>query len=224
VAPAAFLVLVAGQRLDYEVPAGTLALTVLFGGVIGVVAAGVLEYDTLRRLSGFGMLGVGLIEESAKLIVPVGLLIWRRYRAPADGLVIGVAAGAGFAALETMGYAFVTLIASHGSISAVDGILLLRGVMSPAAHMAWTGLTAAALWRAADAHWHKLAVLQLLVTFALAVGLHTAWDTVGTTTGYAVIATIGLAALWRTARTLRCASVANVPAATPFLLPHASRV
>jgi RsiW-degrading membrane proteinase PrsW (M82 family) len=169
------------------------------------------------------MLGVGLIEESAKLIVPVALLLWGRYRAPADGLVIGVAAGAGFAALETMGYAFVTLISSHGSIAAVDGILLLRGVMSPAAHMAWTGLTAAALWRAADAHWHKRAVLELLATFALAVGLHTAWDTVGTTTGYAVIAAIGLAALWRTSRALRRQSVPVAPARTPATFAHASR-
>ena len=46
-----------------------------------------------------------------------------RYRRPADGLPIGVASGAGLAVLETMGYSFVTLILSHGDLSAVGASL-----------------------------------------------------------------------------------------------------
>jgi RsiW-degrading membrane proteinase PrsW (M82 family) len=64
------------------------------------------------------------------------LLLWRRYRSPSNGLLVGVAAGAGVAALETMGYAFTTLITSHGSMTATVGELLLRGFLSPAGHMA----------------------------------------------------------------------------------------
>jgi RsiW-degrading membrane proteinase PrsW (M82 family) len=41
--------------------------------------------------------------ERSEGTVPAAL--WRRRREPSDGLVIGVACGAGFAALETMGYA-----------------------------------------------------------------------------------------------------------------------
>ena len=64
------------------------------------------------------MIGVGLIEEASKLIVPAAiLLLVRRYRTAADGLLLGVAAGAGFAAMETMGYAFTTLVTSRGSIT-----------------------------------------------------------------------------------------------------------
>ena len=56
-----------------------------------------------------------------------------RYRKQADGLLIGVAAGAGFAALETMGYAFTTLIKSGGDIpDTVDILLLLRGFLMTA--------------------------------------------------------------------------------------------
>ena len=67
------------------------------------------------------MFAVGLIEEAAKLIVPLALvLVLRRERHPADGLLIGVASGAGFAVLETMGYAFVVLIQSQGDVAAVD--------------------------------------------------------------------------------------------------------
>ena len=86
------------------------------------------------------LIAVGLIEETAKLIVPALLLLLGRYRRPADGLLIGVASGAGFAVLETMGYGFVVLIISHGNLSAVDGVLMTRGLLSPAAHADLTGL------------------------------------------------------------------------------------
>jgi uncharacterized protein (UPF0261 family) len=39
----------------------------------------------------------------------------------------GVASGAGFAALETMGYAFVPLIQTRGDLGTVDGILCAGG-------------------------------------------------------------------------------------------------
>jgi RsiW-degrading membrane proteinase PrsW (M82 family) len=201
--PAAFVAFIYERRLPYDVPGGVLAVIAVTGGVIGVVVAGTLEYATLRRLGTLPMLTVALIEETAKLIVPVLLLLWHRYRRPADGLLIGVASGAGFAVLETMGYSFVTLILSHGNLSAVDGVLVFRGLLSPAAHMAWTGLAAAALWAAAASHWSRPAVIRFAVAFLLAVGLHTAWDSIGTIPAYIVVAVIGLAALAIIAHQLR---------------------
>ncbi|MFG1920993.1 PrsW family intramembrane metalloprotease [Cryptosporangium sp. NPDC048952] len=195
VVPMTFVAFLAGRRIDYGVSGGTLALTALVGGVIGVVTAGVLEYDALHDLGVLPMVAVGLIEESAKLIAPLVLVFALRPRRPADGLLIGVASGAGFATLETMGYAFVTLIQSKGSISAVDDVLFLRGVLSPAAHMAWTGLTAAALWYAAEHRWHASAVLRFVGIFVVAVALHTAWDSLGSTVAYAVLAAVSLGLL-----------------------------
>jgi RsiW-degrading membrane proteinase PrsW (M82 family) len=125
----------------------------------------------------------------------VAVLALRRYRTVADGLLIGVASGAGFAALETMGYAFVALIVSRGDIQTVDGLLLLRGVLSPAGHMAWTGLTCAGLWGAANEGWSARSIIGFLLIFAMAVALHTAWDTVGTRTGYAMVGIVSIAAL-----------------------------
>jgi RsiW-degrading membrane proteinase PrsW (M82 family) len=201
--PAAFVAFLYGRRLPYDVPGGVLAVTAVTGGVIGVVVAGTLEYATLRRLGTLPMITVALIEETAKLIIPVLLLLWHRYRLPADGLLIGVASGAGFAVLETMGYSFVTLILSHGDLSAVDGVLIFRGLLSPAAHMAWTGLAAAALWAAAASRWSRPAVIRFAVAFLLAIGLHTAWDSIGTVAAYIVVAVIGLAALAIIAHQLR---------------------
>jgi RsiW-degrading membrane proteinase PrsW (M82 family) len=42
---------------------------------------------------------VGFAEETAKLIIPAAVLLFVGYRRPANGLLLGVASGAGFAAL-----------------------------------------------------------------------------------------------------------------------------
>jgi RsiW-degrading membrane proteinase PrsW (M82 family) len=202
VMPAAFLAFVAGWRLEFGISSGAVALTALIGGVIGVVTAGLLEFDTLRRLGAVPMLAVGLIEEAAKLIAPLAIVLYTRHRHPADGLLVGVASGAGFAALETMGYAFVVLLQSHGNLAVVDDVLFMRGLLSPAAHMAWTGLTAAALWRAADQHWRPVALGHLVAIYLLAVALHTAADSAVSPMVYLVIALISLVALAVTAHQL----------------------
>ncbi len=196
VIPAAFLTFIAGRRLPTDLGANALALTALLGGVIGTVVAGTLEFDALQRLGGLPMLFVALIEEAAKLVVPLALLFVPRYRRmPANGLVLGVASGAGFAALETMGYALTILIQTRGDISAVDGTLVLRGLLAPAAHMAWTGLTAAALWRWAERGWSGRAFGGFVLTYVVAVVLHTVWDSVGGLIVYVVLAIVAFVLL-----------------------------
>jgi hypothetical protein len=60
-------------------------------GVIGTIVAATLEFDVLRDLGGLPMLGVGLIEETSKLLVPLALLIpLRQHRTRADGLLIAL--------------------------------------------------------------------------------------------------------------------------------------
>src|SRR5919205_4001105 len=71
VVPAAFVTFIAGRRLQFDIGGGLVAGTALVGGVIGVVAAGVLEYRTLQRLGVLPLVAVGVIEEAAKLIVPL---------------------------------------------------------------------------------------------------------------------------------------------------------
>lgn len=217
VVPAAFVAFIAGRRLVFAVHSGLVLTTALLGGVVGVVAAGLWEYRTLRNLGVLPMAGVGLIEEAAKLIVPLVLVVaLRRDRHPADGLLIGVASGAGFAVLETMGYAFVTLIRSQGNVEVVQAVLFERGVLSPAAHMAWTGLTAAALWHAAMERWRPRALGRFVVVYLVAVVLHTAWDSAPTIWVDAVLALVSLALLWWTAHRLAAPHRRErVPASAP---------
>src|SRR3954452_13068955 len=218
VIPSAFVSFIAGRRLVFAVSSGTVLLTALIGGVIGVVTAGMLEYSTLRRLGALPMLGVGLIEEFAKLIVPAAmLLVVRHNRHPAAGLLLGVAAGAGFAVLETMGYAFVVLIQSQGDLAVVDNVLFVRGLLSPAAHMAWTGIAAAALWDAGAHRFHGSAVARFVGAFAVVVVLHTVWDTFGSTAVYVVVSLISLVLLAVTSHHLADPHRREAPAVRPVV-------
>jgi protease PrsW len=159
------------ERLSVP-PAILPTLTMCFwaGGSLGVAAAGFLEYETLRDLRTLPMLAVGIIEESVKLAVPLWLLLHRRFRSPGAGLLFGVASAMGFAALETMGYGLVALIQSRGQIGPAEEVLLIRGLLSPVGHAAWTGLVCAALWR------RPLSWPAVAAAFAMAVALHTLWD------------------------------------------------
>jgi len=195
VVPASFLTFAAARAGQWQVPNSVLLVAGFFGGVIGVVAAGTLEYDALRDLGTLPMVVVAVVEESSKLIVPVVLLltVLARHirRQPSDGLVIGIASGMGFAALETMGYAFTALLESGGNVGAVEQTLFVRGLTSPAGHTAWTGLTCGALWMLLSAPSVRHA-LEFGATFIGAVALHTAWDTFGSIWAYLVLAVISL--------------------------------
>jgi RsiW-degrading membrane proteinase PrsW (M82 family) len=137
----------------------------------------VLEYEVARTLGFLPKLLIGLIEESAKLIVPLIFYFVGRYRSEAAGIVLGVATAAGFAGLETMGYGFASLLSSKGNLGVLDEVLLVRGLTSPAGHMAWTGLVCAVLWRERLKVGHATLNLRVLGAFLTAVVLHALWDT-----------------------------------------------
>jgi protease PrsW len=198
--PTVFVTYMYGRVPAWDIPLGTLALCALFGGVVGTVAAAILEYDVLRDLGLVPVFAVGLIEEAAKLIVPVVLLVRGRHRSVADGLVIGVTVGMGFAVLETMGYAFVALLRSGGNVGAVELLLLFRGLLSPAGHAAWTGLASAALWRTQARGWRGAGLGRFALVFALVVILHMLWDGFSSPLAYLVIGVISLTLLLRLVR------------------------
>jgi RsiW-degrading membrane proteinase PrsW (M82 family) len=206
VVPLAFLTFAQARTGRWQVPASALVVAALFGGVIGTVVAGTLEYDTLRNLGMLPMVLVAIIEEAAKLVVPVVLLLTLLFRhgrrLPTDGLIIGVASGMGFAALETMGYAFTALLSSQGNIGAVQETLFIRGLTAPAGHTAWTGLTAGALWALIASPSGKR-FLTFLATFVGAVVLHTCWDTFGGVIPFIILAVISLGWLFMALRRYR---------------------
>ena len=199
--PVSFVVYIDGRNPAYELPLSVLLSCALLGGALGSAVASVLEFDTIQRLGELPTALIGLIEEAAKLLVPAGILIFTRYRTnPADGLLIGVAVGMGFAALETLGYGFVgfvTLFASSGDLTDAAGLLLLRGVLGPVGHAAWTGLAAAALWWAHAQRWRPGGLAAVVGVFLFVVALHAIWDVTNAWYVYLIIGFISLALLLR---------------------------
>lgn len=174
--PVTFIAYIYDRIPAREVSLSCILICFLGGGAIGVITAGVLEFSTLQGMSILGLFGIGVIEEVSKLIFPAVQYFRGRYRSEADGLLFGVAAGMGFAALETMGYGLVTLIQSQGNIGALEEVLLIRGLLSPAGHAAWTGLVCAVLWRERENKKHGIFSLPVIGTLVLAVVLHALWD------------------------------------------------
>jgi RsiW-degrading membrane proteinase PrsW (M82 family) len=181
----------------HEVPLPTLLVCFITGGVLGVTGASVLEYRTMIDLGTLPTLAIGLCEESCKLLVPLAIFMLGRYRREADGLLFGVASGMGFAAFESMGYGLTALLLSHGRIDQVEKLLFFRGMLSPAGHAAWTGLTCATLWWARERPGvaPKLAVVAAFVSV---VFLHGLWDAATSVYVQIAVGAVSLALLgWR---------------------------
>ena len=69
--PVTFLTYLYERLPRWDVLLPPLAVCFLWGGVLGTVVAGTLEYEVARALGFLPKLGIGLIEESAKLILPL---------------------------------------------------------------------------------------------------------------------------------------------------------
>jgi protease PrsW len=196
VIPVSFVVYVDGRDPAYDVPLSVLLSCALLGGVLGAALGSVLEFDTVRWLGELPVVFVGVIEEVAKLLVPIAILIFTGYRSStADGLVVGVAVGFGFAVLDALGYGFVILLATGGDLTDVEGLVLLRAALGSAGHAAWTGLAAAALWWAHAQRWRPRGLATAVGAFALAVVLHTLWAASTAWYSYLVVGAISFALL-----------------------------
>ena len=120
---------------------------------------------------------LGIIGLPFDWLVGKGVAPGKQYQWSLNGLLFGAAVGVGFAAFETMGYAFEALI-GEGVVS-MQGTIFVRGILSPFAHVVWSAICGGALWsvRGADEwRWKKLFHLRLLLFFGMASFLHGLWD------------------------------------------------
>jgi protease PrsW len=175
--PVVFVIYLDEQLSNWEVPLTPLVVCFVWGGALSTSVAATLEYNLLRSLGVLPMLGVGLSEEVAKLILPLVFYLWGSYRSERAGIVLGVSSAMGFAALETMGYGFLALLQTGGDLVALDTVLILRGLLAPVGHAAWTGFVCAVLWRERLKAGHPVLNGRVVGAFATAVVLHALWDT-----------------------------------------------
>jgi protease PrsW len=177
----------------------------IIAGVIGVLAASVLEFWLVLGPGVLGNLKVGLTEELVKGVAIV-LVAWGlRSYSTRDGMVLGATVGFGFAALESSGYALASLFVVQGghiylSFTSVVLTELVRGVLAPFGHGLWSAILGGVIFHAARNGRPRLA-WSVLVAFLGVVILHTAFDSLGGIVGYVVISIIGLVPLvylwWR---------------------------
>jgi protease PrsW len=173
--PVSYVAFLYERRHLSRLSLATTALAFVYGGFLGVFAAAVLEPVFIRQFDFGSSFVIGLIEEFAKILGVLVVARHRRHGEELDGLILGAAAGMGFAALESTGYAFTTFLDSGGSISLFVGVTLLRGVLSPLGHGTWTAILAGVLFRERRNRHFRLdrAVIGAYVTVSL---LHGLWD------------------------------------------------
>jgi RsiW-degrading membrane proteinase PrsW (M82 family) len=165
------------EHADQVLTAQRIFAAFVYGGVLGVLGASVLETAFLKQPSVATYLGVGLIEEAVKLAA-LWLLALRLPRyTMRDGIVLGAAVGFGFAALESAGYAFNALFTTEGlSLQNLVETEVLRGLLTPLGHGLWTAILGGVLFRTA-AQGGRLRLSGALVGWYLVVaGLHALWD------------------------------------------------
>jgi protease PrsW len=174
---------------------GNLSAQVIFaaflaGGTVGLTLAGLIETYWLPAAGGI-FLAIGVIEEIIKagLLIAVGRHV--ASRAGRDGMVLGAIIGAGFAAFESAGYAFSTLLRNSGEREILDMMSteMTRALFSPFAHITWTALVGGAMFAAAVDGRFRVLARPVLVTLAGVIALHGAWDAAN---GAAIMLTKGI--------------------------------
>jgi RsiW-degrading membrane proteinase PrsW (M82 family) len=207
----------------------TISLGFFYGGVLGAFAASILEPLFIKNLDFFTAFVIGFIEEFVKIL---GVLVIARrwgHDSEIDGMILGAAAGMGFAAIESTGYAFTSFLLSGGSLSVTVGVTLLRGLMSPLGHGTWTAILVGVLFRESKSgHFHVN--WKVIGAYLTVVILHGLWDglpgVIGTITGsgldvFISQSSIGILALiilwreWREAVRNQDAAAESVAAVSP---------
>jgi len=153
----------------------TIILSFFYGGVLGVFASALLEPIFIGHLDFLTAFVVGLIEEFAKILGVLMIARHRRHDAELDGLILGAAAGMGFASMESSGYAFVAFLGSGGNLSLMVGVTLLRGILSPIGHGTWTAILASVLFRESAARRFRING-KVVGAYLTVVILHGLWD------------------------------------------------
>lgn len=152
----------------------------VLGGALSLITAILffsLDFNTdISTYS--GALMVGVIEEAAKAVIVAAFLFRdKKCQYILNGLLIGAAVGAGFAAFETAGY-----ILNYGlksGLAAMLQVIRIRGFLAPGGHVAWAAIEGAALMFAKgfDTLSKKhLNDKRFLLVCIIPIVLHGVWD------------------------------------------------
>jgi RsiW-degrading membrane proteinase PrsW (M82 family) len=149
----------------------------VWGGVLGLLVSLLLFSMTERLGEWIGPPIAGVVEEPAKLLAVIALGSLPRYRWTLNGMCLGAAAGAGFAAFESAGYAMNFLLVAGDA--EMFNVIALRGMLAPFGHVVWTAIAAGAVWRVKGSRPFDVGMLRDRRCFAPIVAvmaLHAVWN------------------------------------------------
>ncbi|MBG6057376.1 RsiW-degrading membrane proteinase PrsW (M82 family) [Cryobacterium sp. MP_M5] len=169
-------------------PRPALWFALLWGAGVSVVSALVFDLGVKLALAATGAAATGdgadfvtgviqapIVEETAKG-AGILLLFWamrRRFDGPVDGVVYAATIAAGFAFSENIQYFGVAMI--EGGAQTLGFTFLVRGVLSPFAHVMFTACTGIAFGLAARRRAGRAAGTVLLGLIS-AIALHALWN------------------------------------------------
>ncbi len=130
---------------------------------------------------------IGIVEEVGKLVIVAIILFRVSQKYYVNGLLVGAAVGAGFAAFESAGYAFriflINILSSGNIETSYDEMvenILLRGFLAPGGHVIWAAMTGYALMLIKEKE-NKLDLGFIAKTdfwklFIIPIVIHAVWD------------------------------------------------
>ncbi len=175
VMPLATLMFYWEMNIPRNIPLYSVLLMFLVGGAISLVIS--IVFFQLVPLSSENASFAAFCEEPGKLLALSIFLRKSDKKYGLNGILVGGSIGAGFAAMESLGYAF--LITLQGGAEYGVSNILLRGVLAPGGHVVWAALYGGALALAKGrenlrpAHF---ADPTFLGCFGISVALHFAWN------------------------------------------------
>ena len=164
----------------------TVIKTFFIGGCLSLFATltlySILEWD-ISDFSFINAATISIVEESGKAMVIYSLLKHApQYKYVLNALLIGASVGAGFAAFESSGYAFMVLLSNLNDSNPIDCMLdniYLRSFLSPGGHIAWAAISSTAFIIAKDKGPLNTDILKkkkFWKIFIIPIAFHTLWD------------------------------------------------
>lgn len=115
---------------------------------------------------------IGIVEELGKVVITSYFISRLNVKHILNGILIGGAVGAGFAAFETAGYIY-------NANNYLVEVAILRGWSALGGHLVWAAIAGGALMvvkKDAPFQFSQLLDSRFLIFFALAIAMHAVWD------------------------------------------------
>lgn len=181
------------DRYDSE-PFWLLSLAFAWGALVAVIISfiintaigvGVGSIDPTLGTFASAVISAPIFEEGSKGIGLVILLIFFRkyFDDILDGIVFAGVIALGFATVENVLYYGRAIL--QGGLPALMVLFVMRGILSPFAHVTFTAMTGIGCGIARESHNKIIRILLPIVGYAAAVALHALWN------GMAVIGGFG---------------------------------